>query len=172
MELRHDTTVLAPMRSVPYLARLLLDGEADLGVMRMRTMKQVFKVLPGNETPFLGPAVILVDSGTASTSEIFAQALLDLGRVTIVSSESSMGAALPSLMENLDDGGLLQYVVADYVSPKGVKVEGRGVGASVPVELSQKAYAEGHDPVLEAGIATLRSEISQDQGQKTANKAP
>lgn len=137
------------------VGRQLLSEAADLGAMHMREGKQTFNVAAGQD-PFTGPLVILVDEGTASTSEIFAQALQDLGRATVLGAGPSQGAALPSVIEELPGGGMLQYVVADYQSPKGTVVEGKGVVPDTLVPETREDFAKGRDPVLEAALATLR----------------
>jgi carboxyl-terminal processing protease len=137
------------------LGRLLLSQAADLGAMHMREGKQTFNVAAGTD-PFTGPLVILVDEGTASTSEIFAQALQDLGRATVFGAVPSQGAALPSVIEELPGGGMLQYVVADYQSPKGQVVEGKGVTPDTVVPETRQDFAKGRDPVLDAAVAALR----------------
>lgn len=141
------------MMVVP-LGRQLLAQATDLGVMRLRGAEQRFAVKPVAD-PFRGPIAILIDAGTASTSEIFAQSFRDLGRATIVGPSESQGAALPSLIERLDGGALLQYVVADYTSPGGVAVEGAGVTPDVRVSVTREALAAGRDPVLDAAVQAL-----------------
>ncbi len=136
------------------LGRLILSEAQSLGVMRMRDSEQTFNVAAGDD-PFTGPIAVLIDEGTASTSEIFGQALQDLGRIKVYGSVPSQGAALPSVIEQLPDGGILQFVVADYKSPSGTAVEGKGVVPDVVVPESRKDYAKGHDPVLEAAMADL-----------------
>jgi carboxyl-terminal processing protease len=136
------------------LARQLLSEDADLGVMRMREAEQRFKVIAG-ENPFTGKVAILINHGTASTSEIFAQALQDLGRATVVGTSDSLGAALPSVMEELDSGAVFQYVVADYTSPKGIAVEGRGVAPDIHVKEDIADLAQGRDALVERAIAHL-----------------
>lgn len=143
------------MMAVP-LARLMVDEKTSLGVMRTRTMTQEFNVVEPDGR-FDGEVVVLVDEMTGSTSEIFAQAMQDLGRVKVAGATNSAGAALPSLIEELPGGAMLQYVVADYVSPKGVGVEGRGVTPDIKVTHSIADYAAGKDPVLQAAIAELSS---------------
>lgn len=138
------------------LGRLLLAEDADLGSMHMRTGKQTFKVSAGKD-PFTGPVALLIDEGTASTSEIFGQALKDLGRATVFGAVPSQGAALPSLIEELPGGGILQYVVADYQSPGGTAVEGKGVQPDTVVPETAEDFAKGRDPVLEAAVSGLTS---------------
>ncbi|MCA9649855.1 MAG: hypothetical protein H6712_00580 [Myxococcales bacterium] len=142
------------------VGRLILSEDANLGEMRMREGKQVFKVTAGDD-PFTGPIALLVDEGTASTSEIFGQALQDLGRVRVFGAVPSQGAALPSVIEELPGGGMLQFVVADYESPGGTIVEGKGVQPDTVVPETREDFAKGRDPVLEAAVAALQSPASE-----------
>ncbi len=136
------------------LGRQLLSQAVDLGAMHMREGEQVFNVAAGTD-PFTGPLAILIDEGTASTSEIFAQALQDLGRAKVYGAVPSQGAALPSVIEELAGGGMIQYVVADYVSPKGQIVEGKGVTPDTVVPETREDFAKGRDPVLDTAVAAL-----------------
>ena len=56
------------------------------------------------------------------------------------------------MIEELQDGALLQYVVADHRSPLGTAVEGAGIVPDVRVIETREAFAEGRDPVLEAAL--------------------
>lgn len=141
------------MMAVP-VARMLLDQEVSLGVMTMRETTQHFNVKPQGK-PFAGAIAILVDEGTGSTSEIFAQAMQDLGRVQIVGATTSQGAVLASFIEKLPGGATLQFVVADYKSPNGEAVEGRGVVPDVLVDATPRDYVNGRDPVLDAAVAAV-----------------
>lgn len=143
--------------SIP-IARMFLREGMSLGRLQMREFNQEFKVEP-NPAAFDGPLVILVDEGTASTSEIFALGMRDIGRVTVAGAGPSAGMALPSMIENLPDGGLIQYVVGDYHSAKGTAAEGDGVVPEILVPESRQDYAEGHDPVLDAAVDELRARL-------------
>lgn len=140
--------------SVP-IARLLLSEPGSLGRLQFRDFTQDFNVEAGSN-PFRGPVAILVDEGTASTSEIFAAGLRDLGRVTVVGARPSAGAALPSVIDELPGGAILQYVVGDYRTPKGTVVEGVGVVPDVVVPETRADFAAGRDPVLEAAVKHLQ----------------
>lgn len=153
LDLRGNPGGVGPM-SVS-VARSLLDKPGSLGKLQMRGFVQEFNVTPA-ANPFTGPLALLVDEGTASTSEIFAAGMRDLGRVQIFGAGPSAGAALPSLIEQLSDGTLFQYVVGDYHSPKGVLVEGRGVQPDHVVPETVADFAAGRDPVLDAAVAHLR----------------
>lgn len=153
LDLRGNPGGVGPM-SVS-LARSLLPQPGSLGKLEMREFTQEFNVTP-SANPFSGPVALLVDEGTASTSEIFAAGMRDLGRVTIYGGGPSAGAALPSLIEQLDGGALFQYVVGDYHSPKGTLVEGLGVVPDHIVPETVADFAAGKDPVLEAAVADLK----------------
>lgn len=143
--------------SVP-VARLLLSEPGSLGRLQFRDFTQDFNVEAG-ANPFKGPVVILVDEGTASTSEIFAAGLRDLGRAKVVGGRASAGAALPSVIDELPGGAILQYVVGDYRTPKGTLVEGVGVVPDVNVVETRADFAAGRDPVLDAAVEFLQQPV-------------
>jgi carboxyl-terminal processing protease len=156
--------------SIP-IARMFLREGASLGRLQMREFDQEFNIEP-NPDAFAGPIVILVDEGTASTSEIFALGLRDIGRVTIVGAGPSAGMALPSMIETLPDGGLIQYVVGDYHSARGTAAEGEGVVPEVLVTESRTDYATGRDPVLDAATELLRERVRDHAAAPAPEPAP
>lgn len=141
--------------SIP-VARLLLQESGSLGKLQFREFTQEFNVA-GDPQAFAGPVIVLVDEGTASTSEIFAAGLRDLGRVRVAGARASAGAALPSLLERLDNGALLQYVVGDYHSAKGTVAEGDGVSPDITAVETRADFVAGRDPVLAAAVAAFDS---------------
>ncbi|MCR9160229.1 MAG: S41 family peptidase [Nannocystaceae bacterium] len=138
------------------LARQLLTEDVNLGIMHMREGQQEFNVT-GSADAFQGEVVVLIDELSASTSEIFAQSMQDIGRIKVFGATRSPGLALPSLIEELPGGAMLQYVVADYQSPKGASVEGNGVKPDTVVPETAADFAAGKDPVLDAAVAALNS---------------
>jgi carboxyl-terminal processing protease len=141
--------------SIP-VARMLLKEPGSLGKLQFRDFAQEFNVA-GDPDAFTGPVIVLVDEGTASTSEIFAAGLRDLGRVQIYGARPSAGAALPSMIEQLDGGAILQYVVGDYHSSKGAVAEGDGVKPDVLVPETREDFIAGRDPVLAAAVQALQT---------------
>jgi carboxyl-terminal processing protease len=139
--------------SIP-VARMLLTQPGSLGKLQFREFAQEFNVA-GNPGAFTGSVIVLVDEGTASTSEIFAVGLRDLGRAQIYGGRPSAGAALPSLIEALPGGAMLQYVVGDYHSSKGTVAEGDGVRPDVLVPEARADFIAGRDPVLAAAVQAL-----------------
>jgi carboxyl-terminal processing protease len=124
-----------------------------LGTMFLRGSSLKFVIFPRPE-PFLGPLAILVDSSSASTSEIFAGGLKDLGRARIFGARTA-GAALPSKFEKLPNGDGFQYAVANYISEGGKALEGIGVIPDEEVKVTRRQLLEGRDPVLEAALSWI-----------------
>jgi carboxyl-terminal processing protease len=137
---------------------LISRPDVRLGVMKTKETEIRFAVFPRPEV-FQGPVAILVDALTASTSEIFAGGLKDLGRARIFGSRSA-GAALPSMFEKLPNGDGFQYAIANYVSEGGQPLEGIGVIPDQEVRLTRQALLAGHDPALESALGWIHGQNS------------
>jgi carboxyl-terminal processing protease len=126
-----------------------------LGTMQSRNSKEEFEINPRVE-PYTGKLAILVDGGSASTSEILAQGLKDLGRARIFGTRTA-GEALVSELIELPDGDRFQYPEANYTSCKGRVLEGNGVEPDVVAAPTIPGLLAGHDPALEAAISWFKS---------------
>jgi len=127
-----------------------------LGTMHMRQAPIKFTVNPRLPT-YRGALAMLVDGCSASTSEIFAEGMKDLGRARVFGTRTA-GAALPSAIDKLPNGDGFQHAVADYISEGGRSLEGVGVIPDVEVKLTREALLAGRDPVLEAAIEWIHSQ--------------
>jgi carboxyl-terminal processing protease len=127
-----------------------------LGTMYLRDSTLNFVVNP-RASVLSGPVAVLVDGCSASTSEIFAGGLKDLGRARVFGTRTA-AAALPSAFERLPNGDGFQYAVANYISQGGQPLEGLGVTPDVTVELTRPALLAGHDAVVDAALAWIRSQ--------------
>ncbi|HKD10269.1 MAG TPA: S41 family peptidase [Bryobacteraceae bacterium] len=129
-----------------------------LGEMKMRDTTLKFVIFP-RATVYKGPLALLVDSGSASTTEILAEGLQDLNRARIFGTTTA-GAALPSDIIRLPNGDGFQFAQASYTSEKGKVLEGAGVVPDVEVRQTHEAIAAGHDLVIEAAENWIRSQKS------------
>ena len=129
--------------------------DQNLGTLYMRDTTLKFVVNPRLRT-FAGPLAILVDGASASTSEIMAEGLKDLGRARIFGTPTA-AAALPSLFEKLPNGDGFQYAIANYISAGGKPLEGLGVTPDVETPLTREALLAGKDPALDAAVAWIES---------------
>ena len=155
--------------SIPVAAEFVA-SPTTLGTIHFRTFTQTFTAQPSmGRTPFTGPLVILTDEGSASTSEILAGGLQEAGRARIIG-EGTLGAVLPSVIEELPGGAVMQVVVADFQTPRGVLLEGRGVIPDQQVAETRDAFQAGQDPILNAALASIRSGITRNHEGPRASR--
>ena len=77
--------------------------------------------------------VVLVNSGSASASEIVAGALQDEGRVKILG-EQTYGKGSVQKLEELSNGGSLRLTIAKWLTPKNQEIDKNGIKPDVVVE--------------------------------------
>jgi carboxyl-terminal processing protease len=129
------------------------DQGKKLGTMMMRGNQLRFTVSP-RPNPYGGKVAILVDALSASTTEILAAGLQDLGRARIFGTRTA-GAALPSMIEQLPNGDGFQYAIANYDSEGGDTLEGNGVVPDSTVALARETLLAGHDAQLDAATVWI-----------------
>ena len=91
--------------------------------------KHVYKAEGGAISPKI-PVAVLVDRGTASSSEITTGALRDSGRATIVGTRT-FGKGVFQEIEPLENGGALDLTVGRYYLPNGEPLPKGGIRAQV-----------------------------------------
>ncbi len=117
------------------------------------------------------PLVVLVDGDSASASEIFAAAIQDNRRGTIVGRRSygkgSVQGIFPLNLAGLNDSGGIRLTTAKFYSPSGRPISGAGVTPDVVVQRTAKPIAEtGHTPVdaedtdLQAAQQVLQRQVA------------
>jgi carboxyl-terminal processing protease len=91
------------------------------------------------------PLVVLVDGGTASSSEILAGALQDNKRAILVGTKT-FGKGLIQQVYTLntsEEGGIgVAVSIAKYQTPSGADIHKKGIKPDVPVELSKEFTAD------------------------------
>lgn len=151
------------------IAGHFVNEKTTLGTLTTRNTALKFISNPRRSTangartePFDGPVAILVDGQTGSTSEIFSGGMQSIGRARIFG-ETSLGAALPAMMDRLPNGDVLLHAFADYVDANGIRLEGRGVIPDEEVPVSRGDLLAGRDPTLSAAIAWInQSSVGTD----------
>jgi len=156
IDLRGNPGGLAGMMSG--LAGHLMAEPKTLGMMKTRVSDLSFVTNPRLSTPdgrqvqpFAGPVAILVDELSASATECFAGALQSLGRARVFGRQT-LGQALPAMTKRLPSGDVLMYVMGDFVTSTGQRLEGDGVIPDEVVPLSITGLAAGHDATVEAAL--------------------
>jgi carboxyl-terminal processing protease len=92
--------------------------------------KHVFNAEGDTIAPNL-PMVVLVDKGSASSSEIVTGALRDRGRATVIG-QKTFGKGVFQNVEELQNGGALDLTVGSYFLPKGENLAHKGIAPTVP----------------------------------------
>jgi carboxyl-terminal processing protease len=98
------------------------------------------------------PVGLLIDNGTRSGKEVLAYGFKKNGYGPVIG-ERSAGALLAATAFLLSDGSLLILAVED-ASVEGERLEGKGVGPTIPVPFDIR-YAAGKDPQLDKAIEVL-----------------
>jgi carboxyl-terminal processing protease len=104
---------------------------------------------------YSGPVVVLIDSRSASSSEVFAAGMQDSQRARIVGSQSCgcvLGIAKPRVMKG---GGVLEMSEVLWFSPKGRRLEGTGILPDQEVVPTLKSLQANEDPALAAADRAL-----------------
>ncbi len=81
------------------------------------------------------PVVVLVDSNSASASEILAGALKDNQRGVVMGTQT-FGKALVQSVFSLSDGSGLAVTIAHYYTPNGIDISHKGVTPDIKVDIS------------------------------------
>jgi carboxyl-terminal processing protease len=124
------------------VADLLLDKGAVVHVMDRAGKKETLSA----QAPGLGlPLVVLIDSGSASASEIVAGAVQDHKAGTIVGQKSFGKGSVQTLM-TLKDGSGLKLTTQKYYTPNMRSIHGVGVEPDVKVE--PEAQKERIEPLV------------------------
>ncbi len=150
------------------IAGRICDKPGSLGAMKMRAGEMKFAIFP-QTNPYNGPVAVLIDGLSASTSEVFSSGVQEMGRAVIVG-ERSAGAALPSLFQKLPTGALFQFAIADFKTPKGILIEGRGVIPDVEVKYDRASLLAGSDAQLQAAIEQIHKSLEKAPQKSRAVK--
>jgi carboxyl-terminal processing protease len=106
------------------------------------------------------PLIVLVDSRSASASEMIAGVLKELGRATIVG-ERTAGALGGAIEVALPEGGM-SVTVERIKTPGGVEIENIGVGPDAPVVLTVADMERGEDTQLQEALRAVHTEVLQN----------
>ena len=116
-------------------------------------------VVAGPMLPVQLPLVVLVNGGSASSSEVVASTLREDNRAILVG-EKTAGALATSEILPLPQNAGLQIAVAEQDTAKGhVRIDGAGfpVDIEVPDTRTADDYQAGRDPQLDQAVAALAS---------------
>src|SRR6202011_3484439 len=137
------------------------------------------------------PMVLLVNSGSASGSEIVAGALKDLNRAILVG-ETTFGKGSVQSVIQLPDGSALRLTTAKYYTPSKQVIQDKGIAPNIRASLStdqeralllkrrdaplsadeQKFVSEQKDPQFDRAIDALKGVMIYNQNAKQSQETP
>ncbi len=121
---------------------------------RIEDAKMKFEATPGDILRDV-PMVVLINTGSASASEIVAGALQDHKRA-IIMGQKSFGKGSVQTILPLSNGGAIKLTTARYYTPSGRSIQAEGIVPDIPlgtIRLETIAEAEEFKPLTEADLS-------------------
>lgn len=126
---------------------------SDFAKMASWSPRKVYAKAPKTGM-YTGNLAVLVNIGSGSASEIAAEALRETLSVPIVG-EKSAGKVLVSVLAPLPHGYQLQYPITDYISAKGIRLEGAGVTPDLEAKDPRVSRPGVDDEPIDKAVAIL-----------------
>ena len=109
---------------------------------------------------FTKPLAVLVNQYSASASEIFSGAVQDYGIGKIVG-KTTYGKGVVQQLLDLGDGTYLKVTIAEYYTPNGRSINGKGVEPDVEVDYQYDEENPDYDNQLDKALETVNSTLNQ-----------
>ena len=102
------------------------------------------------------PAVVLINQGAASASEIVAGALRDQKNIKLIG-EKSFGKGSVQELEKLPQNASLKITIAKWLTPNGHSINDSGLEPDIKVEITKEDSDNNNDMQLDKAIEVLKS---------------
>lgn len=113
------------------------------------------EITSDEEHQFDKPLAVLMNEYSASASEIFAGAVQDYGTGVIVGTQS-YGKGVVQQIFDLKDGTSVKLTIAEYFTPKGRNINGRGITPDVEIEYEYDENDPQSDNQLDRAVEVLK----------------
>ena len=110
------------------------------------------------EHQFTKPLAVLVNGNSASASEIYSGAIQDYGIGKIVGTQT-YGKGVVQQIFDLDDGTAVKLTIAEYFTPKGRNINGKGITPDVKVEYEKDEKNPDADNQLDKAIEEVKAQM-------------
>lgn len=119
------------------------------------------EIIKSEEKPIIDmPIVVLTNEYSASASEIFAGAVKDLEKATLVGTKTYGKGVIQSLIK-LKDGSGIKITTAEYCTPNRNKINKVGIEPDINVELPEdiEELTDDNDTQLQRAVEELQKQI-------------
>ncbi len=118
------------------------------------------------------PMIVLVNSGSASASEIVSGALQDHKRAIIVGTSKTFGKGSVQTILPLKEGNALKLTTARYYTPSGRSIQAEGIEPDIKLESVEVREKErnGFEPVKEANLTGHLTNGDEKQDKQAPKK--
>lgn len=117
----------------------------------------VEEVTCDGENEFDKPLAVLVNQYSASASEIFSGAVQDY-KIGKIVGMTTYGKGVVQQLMDLGDGTCLKVTIAEYYTPNGRSINGKGVKPDVEVEYEYDENDPEADPQLEKALEVVKDQ--------------
>ncbi len=114
--------------------------------------------------------VVMIDEGSASASEIFAGALRDHKRATLVGKTSFGKGSVQELVPITEDTAL-KVTIARWLTPSGVSISKNGIVPDIQITITKEDLEAKKDTQLEAAAEFLKTGKKPSMSSATTTKA-
>ena len=142
--------------AVSVASQFLKDGNV-LYALDSNGQKETYAVKAGGLATDL-PLAVLVNSNSASSSEVVAGALQDHGRGVLIGTKT-FGKGSVNHFRQLSDGSAIYITIGRWYTPNGRQIEGNGLTPDIVVERTQQDIEQGKDPQLDRAIEYIKSQL-------------
>ncbi|OKL37901.1 S41 family peptidase [Domibacillus mangrovi] len=126
---------------------------------------QAYKAEGGNKVDL--PTAVLIDSGSASASEILAAALHESAAIPLIG-EKSFGKGTVQSAEDFSDESNLKLTTAKWLTPNGTWIHEKGIEPDTAVNLPDYASLSYINPESELKLEVLSDEVKTAEQMLTA----
>ena len=144
------------LTSVVDVTSQFIDGGLVLYQLDAQDKRTDWKATGGGNAKDI-PMVVLVNEFSASASEVFAGAIMDHDRATVVGT-TTFGKGSINNVWPLTDGSGVNFTIAHWFTPNGVLIEGEGISPDIVQEASED---ESEDLQLDRAIEILQDQIAR-----------
>lgn len=143
--------------AVDMASKFIAKGQPVVWEQGRNGEKNQFSALGGDSLSDM-PAVVLMNEGSASASEILAGALRDDKQMKLIG-KKSFGKGSVQQIEQMGDGSNLKVTVAKWLTPSGQSIHEVGLSPDIEVEISDEDYKNGKDTQLDRAMEEIKNII-------------